>query len=253
MRTGLVQLDIAWEDVAENHRRAERRVQEAAALGAQLVVLPEMFACGFSMGAAPEAPGGPTESFLAELAQGLGVHVVAGVPLLLGERKSNCAVWTAPDGSVERYAKIHPFSFAREHEHYLPGSRVVTWDIGGLRVSPQVCYDLRFPEPFRLAAADTDAFVVIANWPDRRRAHWQTLLRARAIENQAFVAGVNRVGDGDGLHYAGDSAIVSPWGEALVGGAEQEAVLVADLDPAAIRAARLAFPALRDRRDSYTR
>ncbi|MBM4366101.1 MAG: carbon-nitrogen family hydrolase [Deltaproteobacteria bacterium] len=253
MRTGLVQLDIAWEDVAENHRRAERRVQEAAALGAQLVVLPEMFACGFSMGAAPEAPGGPTESFLAELARGLGVHVVAGVPLLLGERKSNCAVWTAPDGSVQRYAKIHPFSFAREHEHYQPGSRVVTWDIGGLRVTPQVCYDLRFPEPFRLAATDTDAFVVIANWPDRRRAHWQTLLRARAIENQAFVAGLNRVGDGDGLHYAGDSAIISPWGETLVGGAEQEAVLVADLDPAAIRAARLAFPALRDRRDNYAR
>ncbi len=253
MRIGVVQLDIAWEEVAENHRRAERRVQEAAALGAQLVVLPEMFACGFSMGAQPEAPGGPTEAFLAELAQGLGVHLVAGVPLLLGERKSNCAVWTTPEGAVQRYAKIHPFSFAREHEHYQPGNRVLTWDIAGLRLTPQVCYDLRFPEPFRLAASDTDAFLVIANWPDRRRAHWQTLLRARAIENQAFVAGVNRVGDGDGLHYAGDSAIISPWGETLAGASEQEAVLVADLDPAAIRAARLAFPALRDRRDSYAR
>ena len=253
MRVGLVQLDIAWEDAAENHRRAERQVQACAALGARLVVLPEMFSCGFSMRAAAEPPGGPTEQFLQDLASGLGVHLVAGLPLLVGGSKANTAVWVAPEGEVQRFTKLHPFSFAREDEYFVAGDQVVTWAIEGLRVTPLVCYDLRFPEPFRLAAADTDAFVVIANWPERRRAHWQTLLRARAIENQAYVVGVNRVGEGDGLHYAGDSAMVSPWGETLAGAAEQETVLVADLLPSAITEARASFPALADRKHGYRR
>lgn len=253
MRVGLVQLDIAWEDVAENHRRAERAVQACAALGAGLVVLPEMFSCGFSMRAEPEEPGGPTEAFLAELATGLGVHLLGGLPLRVDGRKLNTAAWVSPGGQVERFTKLHPFSFAGEHEHYAPGERVVTWNIGGLRVTPLVCYDLRFPEPFRVAASDTDAFVVIANWPERRRAHWQTLLRARAIENLAYVVGVNRVGTGDGLPYSGDSAVISPTGETLASAAEQPTVLVAELLPAEVTGARERFPALSDRRDSYPR
>ena len=99
------------------------------------------------------------------------------------------------------------------------GDRVVTVDVEGVRVTPFVCYDLRFPEPFRLAAADTDLFAVVANWPEERREHWRTLLRARAIENLAYVAGVNRVGEGGGLRYAGDSAVDRRrWGETLVEG-----------------------------------
>jgi predicted amidohydrolase len=157
-------------------------------------------------------------------------------------------VLARPDGRVERATKLHAFSFAGEDAHYESSGELHTWAVGDLRLTPLVCYDLRFPEPFRLAAADTDLFVVIANWPERRRAHWSTLLRARAIENQAFVVGVNRCGDGDGLHYTGDSAILSPWGEALASAAEQETVLVANLEAAAITAARTNFPALRDRR-----
>ncbi len=251
MRVAAIQLDIVWEDAPANFRRAEKRIQEAAALGASLVVLPEMFACGFSLRPerVAEAPGGPTESFLLGVAADIGVTLIAGVPLHLGaEKPNNCAVLVTPEGEVRRAGKLHPFTFAQEHEHYAFANEVRSWTIGGLRVTPLVCYDLRFPEPFRLAADQTDLYVVIANWPERRRVHWQTLLRARAIENQAFVLGVNRVGDGDGLHYTGDSAIVSPWGETLAGAAEQEAVLVADLDGAAITAARANFPALRDRR-----
>lgn len=248
MRVGLVQMDLVWEDAAANHARAERHIQEAAALGARLVVLPEMFSAGFSMKperiAQPE--GGPTQTFLQEVAAGLGVHLIAGVPEQVGPR--NVAMWVSPDGAVRRYVKIHPFSFAGEDQHYRPGTEVHTWVIEGLRVSPLICYDLRFPEPFRLLTDDTDLYVVIANWPERRRAHWQALLRARAIENLAFVAGVNRVGDGDGLHYAGDTALISPWGETLVGAAEGEAVLVVDVDPGVVSQARASFPVLRDRR-----
>ena len=187
-----------------------------------------------------------------EVAADLGVWILAGRPALPGPR--NLAVLCAPSGHVERYAKIHPFSFAGEDAHYRSGDRVVTWTVEGVRITPLVCYDLRFPEPFRLAAADTDLFVVIANWPERRRAHWQTLLRARAIENLAFVAGVNRVGEGGGLVYQGDSALVGPWGETLVGGAQIETVLVGEVDPHAVLEARRTFPALADRRpEAYRR
>jgi hypothetical protein len=156
--------------------------------------------------------------------------------------------------SVRRYTKIHPFSFAGEEKVMASGGDVVTWEVEGLRVTPLVCYDLRFPEPFRLAAEETDLYAVVANWPERRRHHWSLLLRARAVENLAFVAGVNRVGEGGDLRYLGDSALVGPWGETIVSAAEQETVLVADVSPSAVAEARRKFPALADRRPaSYRR
>lgn len=254
MRVALIQMDLAWEDAAENHRRAERRLQEAAALGARLAILPEMFCSGFTMDTAKcaEPEGGPTETWLADVAEGLGMHVLAGIPELPGPR--NVAALASPDRSIRRYAKIHPFSFGDENRHYVPGESVVTWDVEGVRVTPFICYDLRFPEPFRAAAADTDAFVVIASWPERRAAHWRALLRARAIENQAWVLGVNRVGTGGGLGYRGDSAAIDVWGDAQVEAAVGEAVLVCDVDPAGVAEARRTFPPLRDRRDgAWTR
>ena len=158
------------------------------------------------------------------------------------------ALLVGPDGHVRRYTKLHPFSFAGEHEHYAAGEQVESWVVDGVRITPFICYDLRFPEVFRQTVDRTDLYVVIANWPERRRAHWQALLLARAIEDQAYVAGVNRVGDGGGLHYSGDSALISPWGERLVAAAEAEAVLVGTVDPAVVAAARAQFPVLRDRR-----
>lgn len=251
MRVALVQLDLAWEDPAENHRRADRRLREAAACGARLAVLPEMFNTGFSMdaGRLAEPPGGPTELFLREAAEGLGLWVLAGVATLPapGARPENHAVLVGPDGSVRRYAKIHPFSFAGEHEHYAAGTAVQTWEVEGLRITPFVCYDLRFPEVFRAVADRTDLYVVIANWPERRRAHWQALLRARAIENLAWVIGVNRCGEGGGLHYSGDSAALSPWGEVVVSAAERETVLSLAIEPGETTSARRQFPVLSDR------
>lgn len=256
MRVALVQMDLAWEDVAENHRRARKHLEEAARRGASLALLPEMFCTGFSMESEKIAQpaGGPSETFLRATARELGISILASLPEAGAPRPRNMAILAGPDGSVARYAKIHPFSFGGEHRVYTGGDRIVTVPVAGARVTPFVCYDLRFPEPFRLAADDTDLFAVVANWPEARREHWRTLLRARAIENLCYVAGVNRVGEGGGLRYAGDSAVVSPWGEVLAGGDASDAVLLAEVDPDVVRDARAKFPALRDRRpEAYRR
>jgi len=256
MKIALVQMDLAWEDVPENHRRARRHLEGARDGGARLALLPEMFCTGFSMdaGRIAQPPGGPSETFLRETARELSLWILASVPEAGEPRPRNMAILASPDGEVTRYAKIHPFSFGGEHRVYAGGERVVTVGVEGVRVTPFVCYDLRFPEPFRLAAAETDLFALVANWPEARRDAWRTLLRARAIENLCYVAGVNRAGEGGGLHYAGDSAVISPWGEVLVEGGAAEAVLFAEVDPAAVRSAREKFPALEDRRpEAYRR
>ncbi len=214
-----------------------------------------MFNTGFSMDSLriAQPPGGPSESFLRDQAKTLNLWILASIPESGEPSPRNMALLVSPQGAVTRYAKIHPFSYAGEHEHYAAGDRVVTAEVEGLRVTPFVCYDLRFPEPFRAAAADTDLYAVVANWPDERREHWRTLLRARAIENQAYVAGVNRVGDGGRLHYAGDSAVLSPLGETLTEGSDKEMVLFADVDPGSVQKLRSRFPALNDRRPAAYR
>ncbi len=256
MRIALLQMDLAWEDVAENHRRARRMLEQARGEGARLAVLPEMFSTGFSMDAerVAQPPGGLSETFLRASSSELGLWIIASLPESSETRPYNMALVVSPKGSISRYAKIHPFSYGGEHLHYAPGNRVVTVTIDEVRVTPFICYDLRFPEPFRAAAAETDLYVVIANWPERRREHWKMLLRARAIENQAYVAGVNRVGDGDGLHYAGDSAAIAPLGETLAEGDDRERILVSEVDPENVAKLRARFPALEDRRpDAYRR
>ena len=256
MRIALLQTDIAWEDVEENHRRAARMLAEAAAGGARLAILPEMFSTGFSMNSqrVAQPPGGPSESFLREQAKSLNLWILASIPESGEPSPRNMALLVSPRGDVTRYAKIHPFSFAGEHRQYSAGDRVVTADVEGVRVTPLVCYDLRFPEPFRLAAPDTDLFAVVANWPEERREHWRLLLRARAVENQAYVAGVNRVGDGGRLHYAGDSALISPSGETLAEGDDRERLLLGEVDVKRVVETRARFPFLDDRRpDAYRR
>jgi predicted amidohydrolase len=211
-----------------------------------------MFPCGFSMAAerVAEPERGPSTRFLLEESATHGLHLAGSLPERpRGEsRPYNTLVLAGPDGSLVRYRKMHPFSLAGENQHYGAGDRHVTTTLGGLRLTLFICYDLRFADEFWATAADTDAYVVVANWPDRRRHHWTTLLHARAIENQAYVVGVNRVGVGDGLTHAGDSRIVDPWGEAVATASGQETLILADLDPAVVKQARETFPVLRDRR-----
>lgn len=251
MRLAAVQHDIVFEDAAATRARLVPLIAEAAAARARIVVLSEMFATGFSMRPEriAEEEGGPNEEFLTTAARDHDAFVIASIAQRGPDgRYRNNAVVAAPDGTVSRYAKIHPFSYAGEHERYAAGQKHLTVEVDGLRVTVFVCYDLRFADEFWERAADTDCYVVPANWPEARAEHWRTLLRARAIENQAYVVGVNRVGAADGLAYLGDSAIVDPLGRTLASASVGESVLVAEVDPAEVVAVRAEFPFLEDRR-----
>ena len=251
MRVAAIQHDIVWEDRDATLAHVAPLVASAADEGARLIVLPEMFAVGFSM--APERVAepadGPTSSWLQEQAARHDVWIGGSIPeQRAGGRPRNVLVLAAPDGTTHRYAKIHPFTYSGEHEHYDAGDTLVTVDVDGLRVSLFVCYDLRFADEFWALAPATDLYVVPANWPAKRGHHWRSLLVARAIENQAYVLGCNRVGSGDGLPYAGDSCVIDPVGETLASASEGEAVVTAEVDPAVVAATRERFPFLTDRR-----
>ena len=250
MKVAAVQHDIAWEDRDATLARLDPLVEAAAADGARLVVLTEMFAVGFSMQPerVAEPPDGPTVAWLIDRAARHGVWLCGSVPTLDGPRPRNVLVLAGPDRTVHRYAKIHPFTYSGEHEHYDAGTELVTVDVEGVRVSLFVCYDLRFADEFWGRALDTDVYVVVANWPAKRGHHWRSLLVARAIENQAYVVGCNRVGVGDGIEYAGDSAIVDPLGEVLASSSGVETILTAEVDPAVVASTRVRFPFLADRR-----
>ncbi len=251
LRIAGVQHDIFWEDPEQNFARLGPLIAEAA-VDADLVVLSEMFATGFSMEASrlAEPADGPTESFLRSQAAEHGVRIAASRPAVDAdfERPVNQFMMVSPDGSVDRYTKTHPFSFAGEHEFYDAGSGTTPLLVGDVRVSPFICYDLRFAPEFWDVATQTDLYLVVANWPEARREHWLGLLAARAIENQAYVVGINRVGAGGGLRYSGDSRIFSPLGEVLAQAGTDEAILRATVDPQIVAQTRTTFPFLADRR-----
>ncbi len=256
MQVVAVQLDIAWEDKAASCARAHELVAAARPEPGALVVLPEMFATGFSMKVPRIAEGEEraAERFLAALAREFGVYVTGGVVNRAADgRGLNESLTIGPDGrELARYAKCHPFSFAGEDRHYAKGTEPLCWDWSGITVAPVVCYDLRFPELFRHAVRrGAQLYTVIANWPAKREAHWLTLLRARAIENQAWVVGVNRSGDDPWLHYPGRSLIVDPYGEVLADAGSAAGCIAAAIDPAALAAYRTEFPALADLRPEF--
>lgn len=252
MRIAALQTDIVWEDPGANFERLRPQVAAAKAAGARVVILPETYACGFSMATdrVSEPPEGPSTRFLKDQAAEHGLWIAGSLPERPEglERPFNTLVVAGPQGEVHRYRKIHPFSFAGESEHYSAGGDFTTVEVEGVRFTFFICYDLRFADEFWASAPATDAYVVVANWPEPRRAHWQTLLVARAIENQAYVVGVNRVGEGGGNRYCGDSRIVDPMGRVLAAAAEQETMLLAEIDPALVRETRRSLPFFRDRR-----
>jgi predicted amidohydrolase len=247
-----IQLDIAWENKAANFDKVRRLLRQAAPGKNSLVVLPEMFATGFTMNTSgmAEAYGGETEQFLAATAKEFGVCLVAGAPMRGRDgRARNKALVFSPDGKLlAYYSKIKPFSPGGEAGHYAAGERPACFAWEGCTVSPFICYDLRFPELFREAAAAgrPELFIVIASWPEKRIAHWATLLQARAIENQAFVVGVNRIGSDPYYAYPGRSLVVDPLGLILADAGSSEGTIAAELDLGNLQKYRLGLPFLDD-------
>lgn len=243
------QWDLAWEDKPANFTRlrqllARRSPPEAGGL----LVLPEMFATGFSMNvdAIAEDHPAPTEQYLGDLAREYNIGILGGLARRgSGGQGRNEAVLVSPDGNpVMHYAKRCLFTPGGEDEHYESGEEIVVADFNDVILAPFICYDLRFAEPFRAAArAGAEILVVIANWPAPRLAHWQCLLRARAIENQAFVVGINRCGRDPSHSYPGNSLIINPQGTILLNAGNQEGIFEAILDTREVQAWRNEFPA----------
>jgi len=245
----LAQSPLAWHDPQAN--RAHFAALLAPFAGrVDLVVLPEMFTTGFTMEphTIAEAAGGETQAWLLEQARRLDAAVTGSIACRDADRYFNRLLWATPDGAVRHYDKRHLFRMAGEHERYSPGRESVVVDWRGLRCAPQVCYDLRFPVwARRRPSFDYDLLVYVANWPSPRREAWRALLIARAIENQSYVVGVNRIGkDGTGLDYSGDSLAVDPRGRLLADAREAPGVALATLDVAALNEFRDRFPAHRD-------
>jgi predicted amidohydrolase len=247
-----VQLDIAWEQKAANFQKAESLVRSAAPPAGSMIALPELFATGFSMNSREiaEDPGGLTEQFLRRLARERDCYVLGGLAVRGTDGTiQNQALAVSPQGNVlARYAKMRPFSPGQEDRYYQAGIRPSAFQAGDCRVAPFVCYDLRFPELFRSAAAACapELYVVIASWPEKRVQHWVRLLQARAIENQAFVLGVNRVGSDPAYSYQGRSICVNADGDIIADAGNQETVTAAELDFLALRKYRAGLPFLRD-------
>lgn len=253
LRVAAVQHEPIWQDRDATLAALTPTVAVAASTGARLVVLPEMFAVGFTMAVdqVAEPEDGPTVTWLRERAAAHDVWLAGSVPERRDgdERPGNVCCLVAPDGTVHRYAKRHPFGMAAETDHYRAGDEHLTVDVDGVRVTPTICYDLRFPEQYRATVADTDAYLVVASWPAPRAQHWSSLLVARAIENQAYVVGVNRVGvDGNGLAQAGRSVVVDPLGQELARAGDAATILSADLDTEVVAGVRRDLPFLPDRR-----
>lgn len=253
MHVALLQMDLAWQDAFANRAEVDRLILGAGLPSGSLVLAPEMTDTGF----VPRMAEGAAEdgsAFAAAVAQRHRVWYQHGCTVRATDGFGrNQAVIAAPNGCIAAvYSKIHPFGYGSETEGFRGGSDITLASIAGTIVCPFICYDLRFPEVWRLAAlAGTEVFTIGASWPEPRHAHWRALCIARAIENQAFVVACNRVGRDPTHAYAGGSMVISPQGEVLAEGDSASCVLRAELDLDALRAWRERFPALRDLRRRF--
>jgi predicted amidohydrolase len=255
LRISLVQGDTRWLDPAGNRDYYGRLI--APLHGAtDLILLPETFTSGFSNEAIHDAETmeGPTVAWLREQAHALRTAIAGSVQIRDGAGVYNRLLFVTADGTLRYYDKRHLFRYAGEHQRYAAGRERLVVELKGWRICPLVCYDLRFPvysrnrfDVERPGGLDYDLLVYVANWPSVRAFAWKTLLRARAIENLAFVAGLNRIGeDGNGLHYAGDSVVLDFMGHPLSESTNAEVVTTTTLLAAELADFRAHFPAMLD-------
>jgi predicted amidohydrolase len=253
-----IQTDPAWEDKPANLRLLEDQI-DSLPENPGLVVLPEMFSTGFSMRPEMLAEGmdGPTMSWMQDIAARKRIILTGSLIIEDAGAYYNRLIWMLPTGQYGYYDKRHTFGYAGEKEHYSPGRKRLITSVNGWKVLPLVCYDLRFPVWSRqtplpapdssLSEPEYDLLIYVANWPERRSHAWKTLLQARAIENQAYVIGVNRVGnDGHDIYHSGDSMIVDPLGEVLYHAHDREETHTLTLYKETLTGIRERFPFLKD-------
>jgi len=239
---------LYWENIDKNLQNIATRlagIREKT----NLIVLPEMFSTGFSMNAdkLAEPMHGKTMKWMLKIAKQFECVVTGSIIIKENERYYNRLIWMRPDGSYEYYDKRHLFALGKEHETYTPGNKKLVVELNGWNICPMICYDLRFPVWMRNHASEYDLLLIVANWPERRIAHWRSLINARAIENQAYVIGVNRVGyDGNEVYHSGDSTCVDPNGNITYHKRDEDDMYTFTIMADEVTKTRRALPFLKD-------
>ena len=248
MIIALVQYSPAWEDKETNKKKILSLVQDIN--GVELFIFPEMTLTGFTMKSAEmsETIHGDSFRFFSSIAKEKSSNIFAGIIERRNTRSYNTLIHVKADGNLcKLYRKVHPFSYSGENENYNAGVKPALTKIKKWKIGLTICYDLRFPELCRkYGKKRTHLIVNIANWPDTRIEHWRTLLKARAIENQCYIAGANRVGNDPKLSYVGFSSVFDPMGKEIVAVENEEKVIIADLDKNYVNEVREKFPFLDD-------
>lgn len=255
LTVSLVQTTLEWEDKAANLRMLEDKINGISEK-TEIVVLPEMFSTGFSMNPAKlaETMEGHTLAWMKRVAMAKKIILTGSVIISENGDYFNRLIWMLPNGQFGIYDKRHRFAFAGEDQYYTEGHKRLIASVKGWRINLLVCYDLRFPvwsrqEP-REGELEYDVLLYVANWPERRSTAWKTLLQARAIENQCYVVGVNRVGkDGNGIDHSGDSMVIDPLGEILYHKKEEEDIFTITLHKDHLHSVREKFPFWKDADD----
>ncbi|MFN0083636.1 MAG: nitrilase family protein [Ferruginibacter sp.] len=254
----LIQTNLHWENKAANLLMLEQKIKSMEER-TEVIVLPEMFSTGFSMNAKAlaEDMDGETVSWMKRVAAENKVVLTGSIIIKENENFYNRLIWMLPNAQYGMYDKRHLFGFGNETEHYSAGNKRLIASVKGWKINLQICYDLRFPVWARQApfpseraggeTAEYDVLIYVANWPERRSHAWKTLLCARAIENQCYVVGVNRVGDdGNNIYHGGNSMVIDPIGQVLYHKAEEEDIFTISLNKENINEVRNKFPFLKD-------
>jgi predicted amidohydrolase len=248
LNVALVQAQQVWEDIDANLDRFHEMVDQIEP-GTHLIVLPEMFTTGFTMHPhhLAQTMDGPAIAWMKARSRETRADITGSLIIEDSGCFYNRLIWVKPDGVLFWYDKRHLFRYAGEQKVYSSGSQHLLVECHGWRVRPFICYDLRFPIWTRNVDLVYDAALFVANWPQRRAPHWKALLTARAIENQCYVAGVNRVGnDGNGYYYSGDSRIIDPLGRMVAGMSDEEGIIAGVFSANVLQDYRKQFPAWMD-------
>jgi predicted amidohydrolase len=251
LKVSLIQSNLHWENKQANLSMFEEKIM-AIKDSSHLVVLPEMFSTGFSMkpAALAEKMDGPTVEWMKRIAATQKIILTGSVIIEENNHYYNRLLWVLPNGVIGSYDKRHRFAFAGEDQFYTAGSKRLITSVNGWKINTQVCYDLRFPVWARQASEaepEYDVLLYVANWPARRSHAWKSLLIARAIENQCYVIGVNRVGnDGNDIEHSGDSMLIDPLGEVLYTSSNMESIFNHELSKEKLTEIRTRFPFWKD-------